>query len=266
MKSIEHLLLAVPASGNYANSTSYAIRLAKKLSAKITVALVYTCNEELVGQIVQSQNALQSQKQAAKTQFRQLGTQLQEANLDYKLVSIDGPFSNALVVASHSYHPDLIITIADQNLELKQVIQQVPNHLLLIPSHYNYRPIRLVGLAHNPQLLPDPQLMNFISQFANEINTTVEVIEFGQECTTESPFSRRANAELDYLFRNITHRFYLEECQHELTECISHYTDNHKVDMIMISGRNTQAFPAMGQYQPLIDVITESNVPVMILK
>jgi len=266
MKPTEHLLLALPASENYPGIVDYAIQMADKLSATITVALIYTCNEELVGRVARSQVALQAQKQAAKNQFGQLRTQLQQFGLDYKLVSIDGPFGNALLVASHSYHPDLIISVADQNLALKQIMEQVPNHLLLVPHNYRYRPIRMMGLAYNPKSLPNPQLINFISQFAKNNQATVEVIEFGQECLAKSPFSQRANAELDYLFRNITHRFYLDESQKQLADCISHYTQGHKVDIFMISGRPTRTFLTSELRRPLEPLVLQSNIPIMILK
>jgi len=131
------------------------------------------------------------------------------------------------------------ITVADQNLALKQIMEQIPNHLLLLPHNYRYRPIRLMGLAYNTKYLPNPQLITFISQFAKNNQATVEVFEFREECVAKSLYSQRANAELDYLFRNITHRFYLDNCQKQLANCISHYTQGHKVDMVMISGRPT---------------------------
>jgi hypothetical protein len=266
MKLTEHLLLALPASGNYPGVVDYAIQLTQKLSAKITVALIYTCNEELVGQVAQNQKAFEAQKKEAKEQFQQLRARFQQMSLDYRLVSIDGPFSNAVVVASHSYHPDVIITVPDRQIALNQLIWQVPNHLLLVPSNYHYCPIRLVALAHNPKAFPNPQLIDFISQFVKNNQATLEVIEFGQECLIESPFSLRANAELDYLFRNTAHRFYLEECQNELAGCISRYIHDHKVDVVMISSRSSRYFNSEDQNQPIVDTVLQCDIPIMILK
>lgn len=266
MKTIENLLVTVPASPAYQSTVVYAIELAKELRAALTIALVYTCNNELAGQKVQDKSALHEQKNFVKDNFRRWRRKLEEESLEFKLASIDGPLVDAMFVASLTYHPDLVISTADPNLPITDMKQRVSCHLLLIPPSFHYRDIRLVALAHDPNTLPEPKLISFIGQLASDSHATVEVVQFEPECDPASPLSLRANAELDYLFRNVAHRFYLNDCHKDLAECISQYVHGHSADMIVLA--ESLAFPhhLLPLTESVIDVILNSEIPVMVLK
>lgn len=266
MKTIENLLVTVPASPAYQSTVAYAIAIAKELRVELTIALVYTCNNELIGQKVVDESTLFKQKNFAKENFRKWRRELEKESLEFKLVSIDGPLVDAMFVATLTYHPDLVISTADPSLPIIDMKQRVSCHLLLVPPSFHYRDIQLVALAHDPNTLPNPKLIHFIGQLVSSSKATLEVVEFEPECDPTSPLSLRANAELDYLFRDIAHRFYLNDCHKDLAECISQYVHGHSADMIVLA--ESLAFPhhLLPLTEPMTDVILSSEIPVMVLK
>ncbi|WPP49791.1 universal stress protein [Catalinimonas niigatensis] len=266
MEIIKNIFVVVPASAEYQPTIQYAIRMAQDLDARLIIALVYTCNVELEGKEPQDEVSLSHQKEYVKETFEQLkAKQLAHTSLDYKLVSVDGPFWKAILAAAPTYHPDLIITTAIQRLPLQELILQIPYHLLLVPIQTKYKPIHHLGLAFDANLIQNIEPVLFVSQLAKTYRADIEVLEFGHVNAVLSISSNRANVELDFLLKDVVHRFHLGDSEKAVVENIEHYIEEHPTDMLVMLAC-PQVLAYNEKEKNTVKIATNASVPVLVLK
>nr|WKN34601.1 universal stress protein [Tunicatimonas sp. TK19036] len=267
MDSFKNILVAVPASETYQPTIQYAMRMAQDLQIKLTIVLVYTSNHELQGEEPEDKAALVCQKKYVQKCFGQLRMkQLANTSLGYRMVSIDGPLCEAMGATAPVYRPDLIISAADASLPLQQLVRTVSIPLLLVPLQIKYHSIRHIGLAYDTATLPPSETMSFVRRLAKVYRADVEVVEVDQDRRWISPFTKRANVELDFLLKDVAHRFHHAYSQDDAVESIEHYTQQYSPDVLVMLARRQLPFQDSPADRHTIKMAKQATRPVLILK
>ena len=269
MDTIRNLLVAVPASAVYQPTVEYAIPMAQDLHVRLTIALVYTCNLALKGEKAQDMKGLVRQKEYVRESFEQWRATLQEAALEFRLVSVDGPLCEAILALAPTYQPDLIISAADPDLPLPHLIQTIPHHLLLVPLSARYSHIRHLRLAYDATPLPSPEPVHFINQLAKAYGANVEVVEVVEPDRAKVPLfpsTLRANIELDFLFKDVAHRFHFASGGGDPIESIEHYTQQYPTDILVMLAYRQLPFQVPSADRHTVSAAKHTSIPLLILK
>ncbi|MEQ9442995.1 MAG: universal stress protein [Cyclobacteriaceae bacterium] len=233
MNHIQNILVAVPASIAYQQVVHYAIQMAQDLQAKLTIALIYTSNLELRGEEPKDRLTLARQKAYVQKSFEELRSHhLADASLEYRMVSIDGPLCDAILATASVYHPDLIVTAAEPHVPLQLLEQFIPYPLLLVPLGVTYHPVKHIGVAYDATARPRHEPIHFVSQLAQAYGADVEMVNFEEE---ETPlYTNRAKVELDFMLKDVAHRFHHACSDRNPVENIDLYTKKHPVDLLVV--------------------------------
>lgn len=262
MKPVKNILVAVPASARYQSVVQYAVGMAHDLYTKLTIALTYSRTPVMAG----DDDETTRQREYVRTSFEELHEQMvQDTTVAYQLISLDGPLDQAILAAGPTYRPDLVITAADEQLPLVDLVQQVPYHLLLVPLTATYQTIKRVGLAYDTKLLPCPQPVEFADQFAEAYGANVEVVEFGTAKALASPESNRNNEALEALLADITHRFHFTLGEGTADD-IKHYVDHYHPQVLVVLARRHLPYDVSPLERHTVTVAKVSPVPILVLK
>ncbi|MGB3779718.1 MAG: universal stress protein [Tunicatimonas sp.] len=263
MKAISNILVAVPASVRYQSVVQYAIGLAHDLRAKLTIALTYRRVPVTAGE---DDPETAHQKEYVSASFQQLRKQLfHDAHVSYQLITLDGPLGEAIQAACPTYHPDLVVTAADEQLPLHDLVQQVLSPLLLVPLTANYCAIKRVGLAYAASPLSRTEPIELIDQLAKSYGATVEVVAFGTAKKLASHATNRANVALESLLENVTHRFHFTLGEGTADD-MKHYVDHYHPQVLVILARRQLPYDVSPLERHTVTVAKVSPVPVLVLK
>ncbi len=263
MKAIHNILVAVPAAANYQSVVQYAVKMAHELSAKLTVAFIY---ESLLVDTEVHPIHSSAEREQVRSGFEELKQRmLPESPVDYRLVSLDGPLSDAILAAGPTYHPDLVVTPADDSLPLPDIVQKIPYHLLLVPTEVQYHSLKRIALAYDASLLKDVEPINFIGQLAEIYEATVEIVEFGDTKNLASIFTNRANAELGFLLKDTTYRFHLTIGDGSV-KGMEEYVRHHSPQVLVVLARRHLPTDVKPEERHSVGIARAAMVPILVLK
>ena len=262
MKVINTILVAVPASPQYQSVVQYAIGMAQDVHAKLTIALVYTHISAMAG----DKDETAHQKAYVQSSFQQLREQLlDDPAVDYRSISLDGPLDQAVLAAGPTYRSDLVISAADEQLPLPDLVQHVPYPLLLVPPATTYRPFKRIALAYDTVPLSTSEPIDFVDQLAQTYGADVEVVEFGTAKTLASPEVNRNNVALESLLADVTHRFHFTLGEGTVDE-MKHYVDRCHPHVLVVLARRQLPYNVSPLERHTVTVAKISSVPVLVLK
>ncbi|MEM8965135.1 MAG: universal stress protein [Bacteroidota bacterium] len=263
MKPINNILVAVPASAEYRSVVQYAVKMAHDLSAKLTVAFVY---EPLLVNSHEHPVHSATEIEQVKEGFEQLKQQiLPNDPVEYRMVTLDGPLSEAILAAGPNYLPDLVITAADSSMPLSDVVQKVSYHLLLVPPSAEYHPLKQIALAYNASLLENIEPINFVGHLAEAYQATVEIVEFGSTKELDFPMTNRSNVELGFLLKDVTYRFHLTIGDGSVQD-MAQYVDNYSPNVLVVLARRQLPMNAKPEERHSVGIARTATVPILVLK
>lgn len=262
MNAINNILVAVPASPRYQPIVQYAIGMAHDLHATLTIALTY-CRGPAASK---GTDETAHQKAYVRTSFQQLRERLlRDTSVNYRSVSLDGPIDQAILAAGPTYHPDLVITAADEQLPLQDIVRRIPYHLLLVPLTATYCPVKRVGLAYDTAPLSEPEPINFVDQFAQSYGADVEVVEFGTAKGLTSRETNQNNVALTSLLADVTHRFHFTLGEGTADE-MRHYVDHYHPHVLVVLARRQLPYGVSPLERHTVAVAQVSSVPLLVLR
>ncbi len=263
MKTIEKILVAVPTDPEYRSVVRYAIGMAQDLRAQLTVVLTYNWVPAHLGD---SEVDAAYERACAKAGFEQFVAQTQQGTLpDYHLVSMDGPLCEAILAASPTYHPNLVITTTDQQHSLADLVQRIPDPLLLVPPGVPYRPIKRVGLAYDTTPGRRSDSVVFVDQLAQACGAEVEVLELGTANQLASQAANQANVALESLLESVTHRFHFSLGEGTADE-MKHYVEEYHPHVLVVLARQQLPHDVDPRERHTVALAKVSPVPVLVLK
>lgn len=282
---INNILVPMDLSGTISPHVNYALNLAKRLKARLTLLQSYPIYPQTVptsgfggvaAPVASPIEPIDKERirQNTENKLREVPG-IQE--IHYELIVLPYPEQTILSNLQDELNSDLIVLNGEDATDLEVFFGTKPEMLsrkakcstLIVPEGFEYKPYQKIGLALDEGEAKEDVSLDDLLQFMTSYTASLEAFHVTDKSADElSPAQSEIYSFLKQkmLEKNITNFNYHTVMEDDINEGMNHFIDSKKIDLLVLLYRDHGFFKRI--FNPGIrkQMINQAGVPTLILK